>query len=261
MRFRLSKWYLDCATDKGDLFVGYAASLSLGVIPLHLISRLTMIDQDVEQVTTSSWSDRAPSDTETELTWSSRKLGVAGTWMRRLPATTRTLFEGDRGSVVWHCAQPLSQVTVVCSGKDVMRGLGYVERLDMNIGPSEIGLTTLYWGRFLAPDVSVVWVKWCGKESREIVLFNGEETPSAALAENRLSLGDCRIVQLSDAVPIRAGQLEDSVLGSLPFLRKMLPGWVGGISESKWRSRGTLERNGQVIAEGWAIHEEVSFNR
>ena len=259
MKFRLAKWYLDCVSADGNLFIGYAASLSVGAIPLHLVGRVTMIDGKVRQEAAATWADQAPTETGAELTWRCQKLELVGTWKARLPSATKTIFERDEGRVVWHCAQPLADASVVWSGNARLRGLGYAERLEMDIGPLDMGLTRLHWGRFLSDDTSLVWIKWTGKESRLIVFHNGAEMPGASLENDRLIVGKELHLQWNDSVPIRTGQLKDSVLPSLPLLKKVLPDWIGRITEHKWRSRGKLMRGDNPGSDGWVIHEEVIF--
>lgn len=43
--FALSKWYLDCVSERGDVFIGYAASLSWKKIRLHQVAALSCVDE------------------------------------------------------------------------------------------------------------------------------------------------------------------------------------------------------------------------
>jgi hypothetical protein len=258
MKFRLSKWYLDCVSDDGQLFIGYTAALSLGPVPLNLVSRVTLIDGTVHQVTAGTWTDQAPADTGAELTWSCRKLDLRGTWKSRQPAFSRTLFESNQGHVIWRCRHPLSDAEVRLGGR-TLHGLGYVEKLVMDIEPVDLGLTTLYWGRFLTSDTSLVWIKWTGQESRLTVFHNGAEVTDVSLSKDGLAFGSDQRLHWTDSVPIRTGQIGSSVLKTVPLLKQALPAWVSGISESKWRSRGILESTTHNPAIGWVIHEEVGF--
>ena len=260
MRIRIAKWYLDCVSENGNLFMGYAASLSLGFFPVHLVSRVLLLDENVRSLTRSAWTSQSPKFTDAGLLWSCRRLQLRGHWSPRMPSASRRLFRNSMGSVQWDCTQPLSDAEVFLNGDCICSGLGYAETLTMDISPAEIGLRRLYWGRFLSQDTSIVWIQWEGKEPQLVVLFNGADKNNSELASNRLDIGDRHRLQWTDSRPIRTGPLRTSILGSLPWLNKILPAWMGNIVEHKWRSRGSLFMGDDLMAEGWIIHEEVVFN-
>ncbi|HTY64029.1 MAG TPA: hypothetical protein VMG30_17405 [Acidobacteriota bacterium] len=261
MKIRISKWYLDCVDESGNFFIGYTASLSFGFFPLHLVSRLTCIHGDVDQRTSSTWLRHTdPVETASALTWTCPKLHLKGTWMPLLAPISRNLFKNERGSVLWHCAQPLSEVDVAWNGIDTMRGFGYAERLELTIVPGDIGLSRLRWGRFTAPGISVIWIQWSGRECRSVVLLNGNDMDQSMLSADSLVMGDNLCLRWSDSASIRSGRLETSVLGASPVLKKVFPSWITNIHETKWRSRGRLFVGEQMKAEGWIIHETVDFD-
>ena len=177
-----------------------------------------------------------------------------------MPPASRLLFQNSRGVVQWNCMQPLSVAEVSVDGNFVCSGLGYAETLTMDISPAEIGLSRLYWGRFLSQDTSIIWILWEGKEPQLVVLLNGADKNCSVLASNGLDIGGNLQLQWADSRPIRTGPIKASILGSLPWLNKILPAWMGNIVERKWRSRGRLFMRDQLMADGWIIHEEVVFN-
>jgi hypothetical protein len=260
VKTRVSKWYLDCIDEKGNLLIGYTASISLGFIPLHLVSQLTLINGEIDQRIANTWLRHTePVETNTTLTWTCPKLRLKGLWKPLLTPASRRLFENERGSVLWYCAQPLSEVNVAWNGKEAIRGLGYAEKLDLTLAPGDIGLTQLHWGRFTAPKISIIWIQWGEQEYRSIVLLNGKDIDNSVLSDNRLIMSDNVCLEWTDSVCLRSGAVKTSVLESLPLLKKMLPAWMSDIHESKWRSRGRLFDGAHLKAEGWVIHETVIF--
>jgi hypothetical protein len=260
VKTRISKWYLDCITENGNLFIGYTASISLGFVPLHLASRLTFIDRIIDQQTENPWfRPTTPEETGTGLAWLCPQLRLKGSWEPLIAPASRRLFENERGSILWNCVQPLSAVKVSWNGKEAISGLGYAEKLELSVTPGDIGLTRLHWGRFTAPDTSVIWIQWSGQEYRSIVLLNGEDMDHSRLSENCLNMRNGSCLQWTDSALIRSGFLETSVMESLPWLRRIFPSWMSNIHESKWLSRGRLFDGGHMRAEGWIIHEIVVF--
>ena len=78
--FELSKWYADCISPEGEVFIGYCAKLRFGSISMPYQSALVYTrDRAVE-----SWSSvrrlALPQPSETRATWRCSPLGVNGEW-------------------------------------------------------------------------------------------------------------------------------------------------------------------------------------
>jgi hypothetical protein len=258
--FQLKKWYLDCVTERGDVLINYSAALRYYRMPFQLVSCLSMADNQVEQSTTSTFRTHEPRDSGDGLRWRCRHTGTDGTWMSRSAPVRRELWNDSTGQVVWHCLQPSSIVSIQKSPIGPCEGLGYVELLDITVAPWTLGLRELRWGRFVSISESVVWIQWRGEHARTLVLRNGEEVLHAEVSGNRIQLDSQVYLEMADPVPLRSGEIADTVLSRIPLVRQILPSWLGNISEQKWRCSGQLWKDGLIAASGWVIHEVVQFS-
>ncbi|PWB70033.1 hypothetical protein C3F09_09635 [candidate division GN15 bacterium] len=258
--FRLVKWYLDCVSERGDFIIGYSALLQLGLLKFPLIGQLSRIDGKMEN--SASLSRRSePRPESGGLHWHCPGLEIDGIWKPHSSPVRRTLFNEPAGSVVWDCLQPSSEVTVTGRNRCEIRGLGYAERMEVTIAPWKLGLRTLQWGRFVSLFDSVIWILWDGDRDLTMILHNGSEVPDGKIGTDSVSLEhNCRL-SLTGSQVIRQGQINESVLSSIPMVRALLPNWLQSIDEQKWLCRGVLTRADGTVSDGWVIHERVAFER
>jgi hypothetical protein len=146
---------------------------------------------------------------------------------------------------------------VIRRGETALRGLGYAEHLSMTIAPWRLPIDVLLWGRFLAPEHFVVWIEWrTAAGSRTWVFVDGDEARGGSVSEEGILFegGRLRLPQ-ANRLLLRDGRLFD-LLGNLSLPRRLSVRALA-IHETKWRTRGVLERAGTAPVEGWAIHEIV----
>jgi hypothetical protein len=199
-----------------------------------------------------------PVEEATTVRWQCKSLEIEGTWQRLDPSFDAQIYESPEGSIEWHCVHPRARVTLALGEGVVVPGLGYVERLEMNVAPWNLPLEELRWGRFLSESDSLVWIDWRGKHSRRIVLENGKPGRATAVDESGIVLdGDVRL-RLSPGDVLRTGALGKTALGSIPGVKRLLPSRILDVQECKWRSRAELSR-GNTKTYGWAIHEVVRW--
>ena len=86
--------------------------------------------------------------------------------------------------VRWRCLQPRSRATVNLASGKVVKGLGFLERLDMTLAPWKLPIQELRWGRFLSDRESLVWIDWRGSQACRIVLQNGILVQATSVGEN-----------------------------------------------------------------------------
>lgn len=158
-------------------------------------------------------------------------LGVSGVWEALDPRFSVTLIPG----VQWDCMQPRSRVSLAG-----LQGLGYAEVLTLTIAPWSLPIDELRWGRFASEGHGKVWIEWRGPHPLAQVLVDGKA-------------GEAPLVLDDDAV-LRSGRIEETALSIIPNLASMLPGRILGLTETKWRSRGTM-----LGRQGFAIHEVVRW--
>jgi len=257
--FHLTKWYLDCVSERGDLVIGYSALLQLGLLKFPLAGRLYRIDGRTENAASLTRRWLQPQQDSGSLTWNCPKLDIQGVWKPLSAPVQRVLLEDATGSVVWDCVQPSADVTVRLSGGSEIRGLGYAERMEITVPLWKLGIRTLQWGRFVSKSDSVVWIVWHGQRPLSLLIHNGIEIPDGKVEQDRIILKQDRQLIMDEPQILRQGVINDTALSSIPLVRAVLPKWLRKIDEQKWLCRGRLELADGISTHGWVIHERVSF--
>jgi hypothetical protein len=269
--FQLTKWYLDCVADDGEVFIGYIARLGYGALSIAYASTLRCAPPAPPEARSSlrggSVSAGSPVGGPSPeldggaITWSCPALGVAGRWRGCAPPVERTILSTAGGGVVWRCVAPLAEAEISLPGGRQLRGLGYVERLTLTLAPWSMPIDELRWGRFLARDTSLIWIDWRGPHQARIVLHNGEALPDVTVLRTGIEAPLAGIsLRLEDPVELRRGALGATALSILPGpTRKAFPGRIFAVDETKWRARGVLCAEGATPRAGWVIHEVVRW--
>jgi hypothetical protein len=257
LSFSLDKWYMDLVAEDGEVVVGYAADVHLFALHLHYASILMRRGGQTRSM--ASLRKATPVVEDKTLRWTSRALGVRGTWTADGEGTKETLLSGDAGSVEWDCLMPLAKVEIELEGGRIVRGLGYAEHLTMSIAPWDLPIDELRWGRFTAEGASVVWLEWRGPQEKRIVLKHGARV-SGVIEDRRIEVPDDEArVTIEDGALLRDGPLGSSALGAIAELHPILPGKLLGIVERKIVAPATLEQPFASAVRGWAISEVVTW--
>lgn len=261
-RFSLDKWYLDAVGESGEVFIGYSATL--GWRGLHVSYASTLTGGAGEPRTRSTVrSEEEPILRNGSLAWTSSALGVKGSWRDgAAPGISRTLYESPEGAVVWNCVLPAARCELAHEGRS-LRGPGYAERLSLTLPPWTLPIDTLRWGRFLTEAHSVVWIDWRTKDGppRTWIFVDGAEVRGETSEETVSFEGGRLRLPLESRLLLRAGRLS-YLLRNLPFSRSLRTSPLRralAMHETKWRTRGCLELDGEAPSPGWAIHEIVRF--
>lgn len=228
-RFHLSKWYLDCVSGGGEVFLAYCAELRWRALHLryaHVLGK----SSSLREVPAPVWNDGV-------LEWNAPALGVSGKWRALDPPIEETLFDGG---CQWRCLAPRARADVSV-GNDFLHGLGYAEHLTLTVPPWRLGIKELRWGRFLSETDSLVWI-------------DALPAPRGLRWHNGVRGGDELKLEIQDRAVLRQGALAETALSIIPNVRKLFPKSVLGLGESKWLSRATYAGR-----EGWAIHEVVEW--
>jgi len=258
IRFFLSKWYLDAVGETGEVFIGYRAALRWMKIDVAYASALTAKQGGVGSSATIRPSGE-PEPREGAIAWVEPGLEVSGTWRGAAPPIVRTLYESSEGAVVWRCLLPSAQARIH-RGETLLHGLGYAEHLSMTIPPWRLPIDTLRWGRFLSTEHAIVWIEWESREGRRTWVFvDGTEVRGEVSEEGIFFDGGKLRLPVPGRLTLRDGRLSH-LLGDLPLPRPFTLRALA-IHETKWRTRGALERLGAPPVEGWAIHEVVGLRR
>lgn len=260
--FSLVKWYLDCISDEGEAFIGYATTLRYKLIRIGYSG---IIEHTRALGTRSAYTilrTELPTNEGGVIRWSCGGLDRKGAW-RPLAASLQPqmLLSDGRGTLEWHCIQPASSVLVEGdSSASRLEGLGYAERLELSISPWELPISTLYWGRFVSSDQYVVWIEWVGPNPLKLVFHNGQRVQDAEISSSGVRLhGGRGALEFSKSVTLREGSLDTTALSIIPGVEKIFPGSILKTMERKIRSKGTLMMDGCDPVHGWVIHEEVHW--
>jgi hypothetical protein len=256
--FILRKWYLDCVADNGNTFIGYVAQLRWKSFTMHYTSRSLW---NILPSTKFSIFDRsAPAINGNQIDWSSRSLGLTGSWKRLSDPVQQQLYTSPEGTVIWSCLQPKSRAEISFGNNQQITGLGYVELLELTLKPWLLPITELRWGRFLSDQDAMTWISWHGKVPFSLILCNGRRMDGGHITDDSVSHDGERIeLLLNEKTVLRNDTLHSAGLAGIPGLISLIPEKALQLRECKWRSTGVLKRNGSPSSSGWTIHEIVRF--
>jgi hypothetical protein len=259
-RFSLSKWYLDCTADNGDVVVGYAASLRWRALRLEFSSILVRRSAGEIQTKTTLHKGTLPVSSENSVRWQCGALGLEGTWIAKDQPIKRMIFEGSKTPLLWSCVQPRARAEIAVDGMGTLRGFGYVDHLDISTKPWQLPLEELRWGRYLSEEDSIIWMDFKGSAPETIVFHNGAVCRRAQVSDEIIMIGEEGItLRFEDACVLREGALAATALSVIPGVNKFLPARMLQTYECKWKSRGVLRKGESILGTGWTIHEVVRW--
>jgi len=255
--FELSKWYMDCVSDAGDVLVAYVAELRWGRIRLPYASVLFGRAGEAPTVLSTVRASPQPELSGDALSWACPALGVAGCWKSLAAPVGATLFESAEGRVEWRCHQPRARVEIAMGERSVS-GLGYAEHLRLTIEPWRMPIDELRWGRFVGERHSLVWIDWRGAHAKRVVLFDGSDAGPCRLDEHGVAgeRGDVRLT-IDEGRVLRSGSIGKTALSNVPGLGRF-PLRILAVDETKWCAPGAIE-GAHGRDHGWVIHEVVRW--
>jgi hypothetical protein len=261
--FRLRKWYLDVIAEDGSAIVGYWARLQWGPVRLHFASLLRGSCGGEPVLRHTLQRCPPPRLDGGTCSWSCPPLGVAGRWTALAAPLQKVLLATGSGGIRWTCAQPAASARLCIKARDgaatTLRGLGYVEVLDLTLPPWRLPFNTLWWGHFIGPDASLVWLQWQGASCRRLALLDGTLHGGPRITADGVVLEGAAALELGRHTELRAAPLGTGALRALPGLVTLLPRRFRDAHENKRLSQGTLHRAGREPVRGWAIHEVVQW--
>lgn len=261
--FLLSKWYLDCHTDSGELFIFYASELTIA--GLHIAQSSWIKGTANGEISTDQtyFTGQIPREEGNGILWSCPALDIQGSWQSLLPpAPPITLFKKKEKDVIWQCLQPLAKVQFT-QGNQSYSGIGYAERLDMSLAPWKLPISRLHWGRFHSDKGnSITWIIWEGPHPLVIILEgNNRISParySASPEGEKITWNDKTLTLHKNNI-IRSGKIGESALKDMPpLLKKAIPPSILDLEENKWYGFGEYT-SGSNSEAGFAVHEVILF--
>ncbi len=146
-------------------------------------------------------------------------------------------------------------------GKQKIKGIGYVERIEMTVAPWKLPIRELRWGRFHSPGHAIVWIDWRGAEPKTFLFHNGEPVAGGIITDHEILLHDEKAaLTLGNNLVLRDGPIVSTALSMIPGIEMILPKKFFSANECKWRSEGCLKKAGSPPVSGNAIHELVTFS-
>ncbi|MGB7069585.1 MAG: hypothetical protein WBD22_08830 [Pyrinomonadaceae bacterium] len=250
---------MDCITDRGDVFIGYAATLKWRSFTLNYTSVLQRVSDGQPETRTSLLKFSAPKASKRFIEWSSEPLSIKGTWNARSEPIQQTLYKTESGTIEWNCVQPASNARVVSRGFE-FDGAGYVEHISISIPPWQLPINELRWGRHIADGSSLIWIDWKGPHPLCLVFHKGLAVEGARVTDNEVAFhgGRMMIVPQTSQV-LREGPLISTALSMIPGIGSFVPLRMLSTYESKWCSEGVLETAATNAARACVIHETVRW--
>jgi hypothetical protein len=258
--FSLSKWYGDVVSAEGNVLIAYSAELRWPPLSVSYESTLQRTGAGACKFRSSIRRHDAPIlDDSGVARWDSAHLEFSGAWIPRCSAIEARLLADDEGEIVWSCHLPAAIASIRMKNGTELTGTGYLEHLSMSIPPWRLPIRELRWGRFISPDVALVWIDWTGGLVKRIGLRNGQPVALTMVTDHELRSEDGTRLILDRSWILRTGELGSTALRSVPGLGRFAPARVLALDETKWRSWGELSRDGVNVSSGWAIHEVVKW--
>ena len=253
----LEKLYFDCVDAQGNAWIGYGLKLQWLWMTLHAHQSLTHLDGVLETHWARTKAASAIQLTPEGLDYACPLFEVqAQPWAT--PPLLETLYARRRKSIVWHCLYPHAALVVKRDKNPMLAGQGYVERLTMTLPPWQLPIQTLHWGRFVAQEHSLVWIRWQQQaETTHWVFFNGKKIAKCSFSLSQLHLQEENIfLDIQAHKTLVKGRPLDQLGGKLGPIHRLLPQKLRQWTEVKWLAKGTLRVPQQTVT-GWVIHEEV----
>jgi hypothetical protein len=255
----LTKWYVDCIDQFGRTAIGYWSAFTWRGVRLS-INSLAIIEPGTPPRYWGSFSRTPePKLRGSTFTWHAGALDWSLTGQALAPPFGLRLLDGTRGTVDWECVACPMRADVTLPGGGALSGLGYAERLAISHAPWKLPIEELRWGRWIAStgERSMVWIDWRGPLPRTVVFVDGAQSPSAVVADGRITAGGAALT-LPEGPALLQRSIRDVVGGSGILSRLLPPAWLD-IRDCKRMSWGTFEAAGARPESGWAIHEHVRF--
>ena len=198
--FSLTKWYLDCVDADGRVAIAYWTEVAWRRLAICWHSLAVYNPGSAPLERSSAKAAPAPTSVDGTITWNADQLCCRLTCHSRVPILTRRLLNDRVGAVDWRCESARVDMVIACDGREILRGQGYAECLNMTLLPWQLPIDTLRWGRWLSSssDRSLVWIDWCGPHPLTAIVLDGAWQQTGVVGDE---LGAGLWVQLVEGSP------------------------------------------------------------
>ncbi len=252
--FKLTKYYLDCISEDNNLIILYSAKLEWNLLKIGFMSLFHKNHNDCVNEKSIYSNQTFPKFYDNTLVWENPKLNINCNFKLLQQPISADLSPENDGSVLWECLSPICDSEIYTDSLKII-GKGYLERLTLTKYPWELGLSNLYWGRFIADEDYIVWIIWEGEFPLTKIYYNGSEYSECRINEERLEFGNFQLL-FQENFTIRNSYLLNGILKNIPFIDKFTKTPVSKIKEIKHYSKSKFIKNGQEIF-GNTIREKV----
>ena len=261
--FYLDKWYLDFVGPEGEAMIFYASKLIYHKVTVNYKCWINCNTKG--EVSSKSHFDHVdlPEGTDSLIGWQDDSFGLRGEWRREAQPLQARLFEDEKGSLDWNCLQPRSAVELQI-GNTHLKGMGYVEQLILTTPPWRIPMHHLRWGRFHAPEETIVWIELRHENKKQWLWRNGDRYHNCNITDKVIESHDGTFsVDFEKQAIIESEKKIYNVVGNLikwiPGFKYLMPTNFLMAHNYKWLSKGRMQIPGQSEKRGMAIHEWVNF--
>ena len=257
--FRLDKWYFDCTTASGAVWVGYAATLHLGPLPLHYGASILQDGPDSATVQRQSLRFGRTRTSPGLVAWSHPSLRIQGVWTGGFDTGPVVVHDGKAGRIVWHGRTLNAQVAVSVDGRE-LAGPGYAEELDMTVPPWRLPFRELRWGRFISGDRQhfATWIDMKG-DPAGCRVWTERGASKGEVADDAVLPGEGTRLVLKPERTLRSDNVAKTLLGRFHGLSRLFPRSMRNIGENKMIGTGPLLLGDGREVRGTAIFEVVRW--
>lgn len=255
MGFRIEKWYFDAHTDDGDAFIGYAARLTWKSVNVHYNGYTFSPSNSSKIFNANSFSSgKFPDRNGNVISWKFNK--VEAQWHKEDEAFGELLLNEEKGQINWDVLLPSAKAIIKFNTDKIRHGVGYVEKIVLTLPPWDIPIQELFWGRFLGPKHTLIWIRWRGPVPKFLVYFKGERYCAGDISTDKIQFENYSL-DFTSKRTLRKGTILETVFKRFPAIARMFPRKIFSLTENKWLSDAVLTHNGNVLCYGKAIHEHV----
>lgn len=257
--FRLDKWYFDCATSSGTVWVGYAATLHLGPLPLHYGASILQAGAESPTLQRQSLRRGRPSASPGLVAWSHPSLRIRGAWSGGVDTGPVVVHDGKAGRIVWHGHTLNAQVVVTVDGRELM-GPGYAEQLEMTVPPWRLPFRELRWGRFISDDRRrfATWIDMTG-DPVGCRIWTERGASIGVVTNDAVLPGEGTRLVLAAERTLRSENVAKTLLGRFHSLSALFPRSMRNIGENKMIGTGPLVLEDGSESRGVSIFEVVRW--
>jgi len=251
--FALKKWYLDAADQQGNVYIGYYVALRWRHLELHGYQHVWRTPENGTRSQGGLTKQPLPVwENAHLLTWQPHHL--TATWDSAAEEIDEILYCSDQGEITWHRTQPKAKAQIHLPHL-TLSGWGYTEWLEVTIPAWELPFNHLYWGRCHSEHHYLVWIKWEGATSQQLVWHNGTRSTDVTITTTHIRGSDCQLT-LGENIPLRQGKLISTVFQPYHHITRLLPEATFLADERKWYNLGQVEcQTGSELAA--SLYEEV----